>query len=203
MKPIITTIIRCLVYVTAGLGSLLLLDYNFKYCLNMAIGLIFILLVVGLFLNESSKIRKDTLIIGGIYYVMFFGFVLFGSIHVKYVDSNRVNVYSPLWHKLQEGERVDTIELRASVELEYTSYRERFDEHYFLYSKDSVFVYNRLRKVLSIKKDFTIIERPYYGVMVDLLKDENGVVYSLYGAEVDSSWKPYVRDVTPVDPSSI
>lgn len=193
-------IVRCFVYITIGIGVLMSLDCNFKMCLYIAIGLFFVLLLGGL---SSSKLRTDILVIGGLYYALLFGYMFCGGIHIKHID-NHVEVYSPLWQKLEDAERIDTLQLRTSVELMYTLYSERKDEVYFLKQKDSIFVYNRYRKILTMQQGkYNIIQREYYGVLVDLI-DNEGKIYSCFdGARVDSNskWKPYVRDVTPIEPS--
>jgi len=194
--------IRILGYIAFFVAVLFCLESSIKVCLYIAAGLFFIILFGGLFLPESSRIRRDIFIIGGIYYVLFFSYITFGSINVKHVDSH-VEIYSPLrLYKLQEGERIDTISLRPSVNLTYTTYQENYSDYYFLYKNDTVFIYNQHRLVMQQSAGFDIIQRQYYGVSVDLIQDENGNIYSFFdGAPVDSTWKVYVHDVSPIEPS--
>lgn len=194
--------IRILGYIAFFVAVLFCLESSIKVCLYIAAGLFFIILFGGLFLPESSRIRRDIFIIGGIYYVLFFSYITFGSINVKHVDSH-VEIYSPLrLYKLQEGERIDTISLRPSVNLTYTTYQENYSDYYFLYKNDTVFIYNQHRLVMQQSAGFDIIQRQYYGVSVDLIQDENGIINSFFdGAPVDSTWKVYVHDVSPIEPS--
>lgn len=194
--------IRILGYIAFFVAVLFCLESSIKVCLYIAAGLFFIILFGGLFLPESSRIRRDIFIIGGIYYVLFFSYITFGSINVKHVDSH-VEIYSPLrLYKLQEGEWIDTISLRPSVNLTYTTYQENYSDYYFLYKNDTVFIYNQHRLVMQQSAGFDIIQRQYYGVSVDLIQDENGNIYSFFdGAPVDSTWKVYVHDVSPIEPS--
>ena len=201
MKIVMKTI-RIMVYATTCLTVLFCLESSIKVCLYIAAGLFFIILFGGLFLPESSRIRRHIFIIGGIYYALFFSYIAFGTIYVKHVDSH-VEIYSPLrLYKLQEGERIDTISLRPSVNLTYTTYQENYSDYYFLYKSDTLFIYNQHRLVMQKTAGFDIIQRQYYGVSVDLFQDEKGNVFSFYdGAPVDSQWKVHVHDVTPIEPS--
>lgn len=189
-------------YIAFFVAVLFCLESSIKVCLYIAAGLFFIILFGGLFLRESSKIRRDIFILGGIYYALLLGYILFGRVHVRHVETH-VEVYSPLrLYKLQEGERIDTISLRPSVNLTYTTYQDNYCDYYFLYKSDTVFIYNQHRLVMQKTAGFDIIQRQYYGVSVDLFQDEKGNVFSFYdGAPVDSQWKVHVHDVTPIEPS--
>ena len=57
--------------------------------------------------------------------------------------------------------------------------------------------------VMSIQKDkYSIIQRLYYGVPVDLIKSD-GNIYSLEGDLVDENWKPRIHDTTPIDNTNL
>ena len=199
------TIIRIICYIATGAGTLLLLESHSTLSIYIAMGLWLFIILIRLFLDEDSKIHTDLKIYGWIYYVLFFCYLFFGTIHVKHLDSNHVALYSPvLYKKMEEGEKIDTIKLRSQVELRYFSYSEAFEEFFFLYVKDSIHIYNRLNFIMKIHKDrHSIIQRRYHGVLVDLIKDADGQVYSLQGELVDSNWKPWVRDKTPIDNTNI
>ena len=198
------TILRIIGYIATGAGTLLLLEYHCIFSLYVAMGLWLFIIIIRLFLDEFSIIDTDIKVYGWIYYVLFFCYLFFGTIHVKHVD-NHVALYSPLlWLKMDEGEKIDTLKLCSQVECYYSSYSQDYEDFYFLYVKDSIHIYNRLRLIMKIKKDrHSIIQRPYYGVPVDLIKDADGQVYSLDGEVVDDHWRPRIIDTTPIDNTNL
>lgn len=197
------TIIRFLSYIAAGVGALLLLDNQRIICACVAMGAWLVIIIFMLLLDESSRIRRDVKIIGCIFYTVFFIYIFFGEIHVKHLGSNHVAIYSPLWQKWEDGEKLDTLKLRSQVECYYSTYSEAPETFYFLHVKDSVSVYNRLSMVMRVKDGYSIISRPFYGVLVDLIKDADGQVYSLDGCLVDENWRPRIHDTTPIDNTNL
>lgn len=197
------TIIRIFSYIAIGAGTLLLLENHRTLSIYVAMGLWLAIIIIRLFIDEYSRIHTDLKVYGWIYYVLFFCYLLFGTIHVRNLDSNHVAVYSPLWQKIEEGEAIDTIKLRCGVECYYFDYSEDYEDYYFLQVNDSIHVYNRLSMVMSIQKDkYSIIQRLYYGVPVDLIKSD-GNIYSLEGDLVDENWKPRIHDTTPIDNTNL
>ena len=197
------TFIRFLSYIAAGVGALLLLDNQRIISACVAMGAWLVIIIFMLLLDESSKIRREVKIIGCIFYSVFFGYLFFGTIHVKQLDVNHVAIYSPMWQKWEDGEKIDTLKLRSHVESYYSSYSEGYSDYYFLHVKDSISVYNRLNMVIRIKDNYSIINRTFYGVLVDLIKDADGQVYSLEGDLVDENWKPRIHDTTPIDNTNL
>ncbi len=195
------TIIRFICYIAAGVGALLLMDNYRTISAYIAMSLWIVIVLSKLLFDDFSQIRRDIHVVGWMYYILFFSYLFFGSIHVKHIDTNHVALYSPLWHKIVEGEKIDTLKLRSQVECYYYSYSEDYEDFYFLYLKDSIHVYNRLTLILKIHKDrHSIIQQSYYGgVPVDLIKDADGQVYSLDGELVDDKWRPRIHDTTPID----
>ena len=198
------TIIRIIGYIAIGAGTLLLVENHRTLSVYIAMGLWLFIIIIRLFLDEFSKIHTDLKIYGWIYYALFFCYLFFGTVHVKNIDASHVALYSPLWQKIDEGEKVDTLSLRSHVDCEYYSHSEHFEEFYFLTVRDSIHIYNRLGLKMKIDKDrHSIIQQSYFGVLVDLIKDADGHVYSLDGELVDDNWRPRIHDTTPIDNTNL
>lgn len=193
------TIIRFFCYIATGAGTLLLVESYRTLSVYVALGLWLAIIIFRLFIDEYSRIHTDLKVYGWIYYILFFCYLFFGTIHVKQLDVNHVAIYSPMWQKWEDGEKLDTLKLRSQIECYYSSYSEDYSDFYLLHVKDSISVYNRLSMVMRIKDNYSIISRPFYGVLVDLIKDADGQVYSLDGCLVDENWKPRIHDTTPID----
>lgn len=195
-----TTLIRILGYLLIGAVTVLLLESLCTLSIYIAIVLWFVIIVILQCMDESSKIHTDLQIYGCIYYGLFFYWLIFAAIHLKHIDASHVALYSPLlWHKIDEGEKVDTLSLRSHVDCEYYSHTEHVEVFYFLTVRDSIHIYNRFDLKMKIPKRHSIIQQPYYGgVLVDLIQTE-GCVYSLDGELIDENWRPRIHDITPID----
>lgn len=199
------TMIRFLGYITTGVGVLLLLDNYRTISAYVAMSLWIVIVLSKFLFDDYSLIRKDIHVIGWLFYILFFFYLFFGKIHVKNIDSDHVVIYSPLWLHWEDGERLDTVNLRSQIECYYSSYSEDYQDFYFLQikDKDSISIYNRLSLIMKIHKDYSIIQQPYYGILVDLIKGADGQVYSLDGELVDDNWKPRIHDTTPIDNTNL
>lgn len=135
-----------------------------------------------------------------LFYILIVTFYLgFGCIQFK-ESKNGVEIYSPLGRKIDQAESVDTLYLRNDIYDEYGSISTSQKVYYFTHSKDTVKVYNRLRKILSFKGQFSILQKQMSNdVSVDLIKDANGTVYSLDGDIVDEKWKPRRIVILPLE----
>lgn len=165
-------------------------------------GMFFIVLFLGgLFLKEIF--RREILVIGTINFAVFITYVFFARIHAQNTGDH-VDLYSPLYtHKIEVCERIDTISLCTSLEANFDDYSGKMEDFYFLTraDADSTIIYNRLRKVMAINGEYEIIQRPFHGVMVNLIRVNNGV-YSFDGTRVNTiTWVPPIRDTTPFDPN--
>lgn len=133
------------------------------------------------------------------YYMIITLYLGFGCIQIK-ESNNGVEIYSPLGRKIDQAERLDTVYLRNELYDEYGDISTRRKKYYFFHSKDTVKIYNRLRMVISLKGKFSIIQQQQSrDVDIDLIKDADGIVYSLDGDIVGEDWKPRRIAIIPLD----
>lgn len=136
------------------------------------------------------------------YYLIIAFYLGFACIQVKERNYG-VEIYSPLGFKIDQADRVDTVYLRNQLYDEFGDLSTVKEEYFFLQSKDTVRIYNRLRMVLALKGQFSIIEQHQSrDIAVDLIK-ANGVIYSLDGEIVDDNWEPRKTPIIPIEHNNL
>lgn len=185
--------------IMAGAIILILLDtyrgitsiIDFELFWRLGLGVLIILAVT------ETRLKVMGLLF--FYYLIVTLYLGFGCIQIK-ETKNGVEIYSPLGSKIDQAERVDTVYLRNEFYDEYGDLSTMRKKYYFIHSKDTVKVYNRLRMVLSLKGRFSVIEQHQSrDVAIDLIKDANGIVYSFDGDIVDEDWKPRKIAIIPLE----
>ena len=162
------------------------IDFEFSWRLGM---LIFIIL-------EMAGAGPKTKWLFFFYSLIIVLYLGVGCIQIK-ESNNGIEIYSPLGRKIDQAERLD---LRNEIYDEYGKISTGRKKYYFFHSKNTVKIYNSLRKVISLKGRFSIIQQQQSrDVSIDLIKDANGIVYSLDGDIVDEDWKPRRYVIIPLE----
>lgn len=184
--------------IVSGAILLILLDTNpgitsvidFELFWRLGLGILLILAVV--------ETRLKVMGLFFFYYLIVTLYLAIGCIQIK--ESNHgVEFYSPLGRKIDHADRADTLFLRNVLYDEYGALSTAKEKYFFLHSKDSVRVYNRIRMVLTFQGRYSIIEQQQsHNVAIDLIKNANGV-YSLDGNIVDEDWKPRKIAIIPLE----
>lgn len=189
------------VYLIGTMLFLLLLEFSTIQCFYITL-----FAMMGVFLVDviiDREWMKPLLWSCAWYFLLFMFYICLGNVHICQTDEGKIEVYSPLYTRtlITEATAADTLILNSSLERCYSDVSAKQEEFYFVYKDGMAHIFNRMNEIMVVdKKELSLSRKSWQGITIDVLKVRENY-WDLNGKLIDEDWRPYISDVTPVDPN--